>query len=98
MIFTWIFGSFQKHRQIYIPKGFAHGFSVLSKYAVVSYKCSAFYAPESEGSIAADDPQLGIDCHIPSEQYIRSNKDLKAASFEAYCQNPAFHFTKGCMR
>ena len=57
-----------------------------------------FYVPESEGSIAADDPQLGIDWHIPSEQYIRSNKDLKAASFEAYCQNPAFHFTKGCMR
>ena len=68
------------------------------RYAVVSYKCSAFYDPESEGSIAADDPQLGIDWHIPAEQYIRSNKDLNAASFEAYCQTPAFHFTKGCMR
>ena len=80
--------SAENHRQIYIPKGFAHGFSVLSKYAVVSYKCSDFYVPESEGSIAADDPQLGIDWHIPAEQYIRSNKDLNAASFEAYCQTP----------
>ena len=63
------------HRQIFIPKGFAHGFAVLSDEAVFQYKCDAFYAPESEGAIAWDDPEIGIDWRIPQDKVILSAKD-----------------------
>ena len=63
------------HRQIFIPKGFAHGFAVLSDEAVFQYKCDAFYAPESEGAIAWDDPEIGIDWRIPEDKVILSAKD-----------------------
>ena len=63
------------HRQIFIPKGFAHGFAVLSEEAVFQYKCDAFYAPESEGAIAWDDPEIGIDWRIPQDKVILSAKD-----------------------
>lgn len=63
------------HLQFFIPRGFAHGFSVLSESAVFQYKCDNFYAPESEGAIAWDDPSLGIDWQVPSEQVILSAKD-----------------------
>lgn len=49
------------HRQFFIPRGFAHGFSVLSEEVVFQYKCDNFYAPQCEGAIAWDDPDLGID-------------------------------------
>ena len=87
--------SAENHLQIYVPKGFAHGFSVLSESAVVAYKCSALYAPSSEGSIAADDPKLAIDWMVPAEEQIRSPKDLRAGSFADYCAVPAFQYELG---
>ena len=65
----------ENKRQFFIPRGFAHGFAVLSEEAVFQYKCDNFYAPESEGSLAWDDPELGIDWRIPAEQVILSEKD-----------------------
>lgn len=63
------------HRQIFIPKGFAHGFAVLSDEAVFQYKCDAFYAPESEGAIAWNDPEIGVDWRIPEDKVMLSAKD-----------------------
>ncbi len=63
------------HLQFFIPRGFAHGFSVLSKEAVFQYKCDSFYAPDCEGAIAWDDPDLGIDWRIPRDKAILSGKD-----------------------
>ena len=63
------------HRQFFIPRGFAHGFSVLSEIAVFQYKCDNFYAPQSEGAIAWDDPDLNIDWRIPADKIILSAKD-----------------------
>ena len=65
----------ENHRQLFIPKGFAHGFSVLSEEAVFQYKCDAYYAPESEGAVAWDDPDLAIDWRIPADKVILSAKD-----------------------
>lgn len=64
------------HRQLFIPRGFAHGFSVLSETVVFQYKCDSFYAPQSEGAIAWNDPALGIDWKIPADKVILSEKDL----------------------
>ena len=58
-----------------IPRGFAHGFSVLSETAVFQYKCDEFYHPESEGGVAWDDPQLNIDWRLPADKIILSEKD-----------------------
>ncbi len=63
------------HRQIFIPRGFAHGFVVLSPEAVFQYKCDAPYAPQSEGAIMWNDPALGIDWQIPAKDIILSEKD-----------------------
>lgn len=65
------------HRQMFIPRGFAHGFSVLSDEVVFQYKCDNYYAPESEGAIAWDDPDLAIDWQIPYDKVILSEKDRK---------------------
>ena len=65
----------EKQNQLFIPRGFAHGFSVLSDEAVFQYKCDNFYHPESEGAVAWDDPQLGIDWQLPKEHIILSQKD-----------------------
>lgn len=65
------------HRQFFIPKGFAHGFSVLSETAIFTYKCDDFYHPEADGGILLSDPALGIDWQIPEEQRIISEKDTK---------------------
>ena len=67
--------SASEHSQLFIPRGFAHGFSVLSEYAVFQYKCDNYYAPQAEGAIAWDDPALGIDWGIPAESIILSEKD-----------------------
>lgn len=67
--------SSDNHRQVFIPHGFAHGYSVLSEEAVVEYKCDNYYAPESEGAIAWDDAVLAIDWQIPAEDVILSAKD-----------------------
>lgn len=65
----------ENHLQFFLPRGMAHGFSVLSEEAVFQYKCDNFYCRESEGAIAWDDPDLGIDWHIPKDKVILSEKD-----------------------
>ena len=63
------------HRQLFVPRGFAHGFSVLSEEVIFQYKCDNYYAPQSEGAIAWDDPDLGIDWRIPADKVLLSAKD-----------------------
>jgi dTDP-4-dehydrorhamnose 3,5-epimerase len=70
------------HRMVYIPKGFAHGFAVLSEDAVFQYRCDDYYAPETEGAISWNDPDLNIDWRLPSEQVILSAKDTSHPSFK----------------
>lgn len=65
------------HRQFFIPKGFAHGFAVLSDVAVFQYKCDEFYHPESEGGISILDESLGIDWQIPTDKALLSDKDTR---------------------
>ena len=65
------------HRQMFIPKGFAHGFSVLSETALFQYKCDNFYHPEADGGISLEDGTLGIDWKIPDELKILSEKDKR---------------------
>lgn len=65
----------ENHRQVFIPKGFAHGYAVLSDEAVVEYKCDDYYAPECEGAIAWNDAELAIDWQIPADKIILSAKD-----------------------
>ena len=72
------------HLQIFIPKGFAHGFSVLSETAVFQYKCDEFYHPEAEGGISILDDSLGIDWKIPADQVILSEKDTKHPYLKDY--------------
>lgn len=67
--------SAENHRQFFIPRGFAHGFSVLTDDVVFQYKCDNFYAPQSEGAIAWDDAALAIDWRIPADKVILSEKD-----------------------
>ncbi len=72
------------HRQIFIPKGFAHGFAVLSDIAVFQYKCDEFYHPESEGGISLLDSELGIDWKISTDKAILSPKDTKHPLFKDF--------------
>lgn len=65
------------HRQFFVPRGFAHGFAVLSKTAVFQYKCDEFYHPEADGGISITDDSLGIDWKIPTEHALLSDKDTK---------------------
>ena len=65
-------------RQLLVPRGFAHGFAVLSEEAIFQYKCDNYYAPESEGSVRWDDPTIGIDWRLPAEVIQLSEKDKKA--------------------
>ena len=67
--------SAENHRQFFIPRGFAHGFVVLTDEVVFQYKCDNFYAPQYEGAIAWDDPYLGIDWRVSSEDVLLSDKD-----------------------
>ena len=62
---------------LFLPRGFAHGFSVLSDEAIFQYKCDNYYAPDAEGAIAWDDPALGIDWQLPTEAICLSEKDSK---------------------
>ena len=73
----------ENHKQLFIPKGFAHGFSVLSQEAVFQYKCDNFYAPQSEGAILWNDEDINIDWRIPADKIIVSDKDSN---------NPKFRF------
>lgn len=72
------------HRQLFIPKGFAHGFSVLSDVAVFQYKCDEFYHPESDGGISIGDSSLDIDWRIPDSRRILSDKDMKHPLFKNF--------------
>lgn len=74
--------SSENKRQVFIPKGFAHGFSVLSETAILQYKCDSYYKPESEKAIAWDDPVLNINWRIPAENIILSEKDKRNPSFK----------------
>lgn len=67
--------SAENKKQLLVPKGFAHGFSVLSEKAEVLYKCDGFYNKESEGGICFDDPSLNIDWKIPADKAVISDKD-----------------------
>ncbi len=67
----------ENKKQFFIPRGFAHGFVVLSQEAIFQYKCDNYYCPEAEGAIAWNDPALGIDWQIDSSKLILSAKDLK---------------------
>ena len=73
----------ENHLQMFIPKGFAHGFAVLSDEAVFQYKCDEYYAPQSEGGVAWDDPDLAIDWQIPLEDVRLSEKDRNNPEFKA---------------
>jgi dTDP-4-dehydrorhamnose 3,5-epimerase len=76
--------------QMLIPKGFAHGFSVLSESAVVLYKCDDFYAPDFETGIRFDDPELGVDWKLPREDMILSERDLAMPFLKEASMN--FHY------
>ena len=67
----------ENHRQFFIPKGFAHGFAVLSETAVFQYKCDEFYHPEADAGISILDDSLGIDWRIPMDKAILSDKDTR---------------------
>lgn len=67
------------HRQFFVPRGFAHGFAVLSETAVFQYKCDNFYAPANDGGVSIIDNSLGIDWRIPVEKALLSDKDTKHA-------------------
>ena len=67
----------ENHRQFFIPRGFAHGFAVLSDTAVFQYKCDNYYCPEADGGISIVDPSLGIDWGIALEEAILSDKDRR---------------------
>ena len=72
--------------QMFIPKGFAHGFSVLSETAVFQYKCDSYYAPQAEGALMWNDPDLAIDWNIPMEDALVSEKDSRNKTFKEYLE------------
>ena len=78
-----------KH-QLYVPIGFGHAFLALEEGSEVQYRCSSFYAPETEGSIRWDDPGIGI--RWPITEPVLSARDADAPSFAQYRQSPAFQF------
>ena len=80
----------ENKKQFFIPRGFAHGFSVLTPTAKFAYKCDNFYNKSSEGAIVFNDPDLNIDWKIDLKQAVLSEKDLKNPSFAAYQKNPYF--------
>lgn len=82
----------ENHRQFFIPRGFAHGFAVLSETAVFLYKCDNFYAPQADGGISIKDDSLGIDWKIPIEKALLSEKDTKHPLLKFF--NSPFVFSK----
>lgn len=76
--------SAENRKQLYIPKGFAHGFSVISPIAEVMYKCDVYYHKESESGILYSDPQLAIDWEIPAGKAVVSEKDILLPLFNTY--------------
>ena len=74
----------ENHRQLFIPRGFAHGFAVLSDEVLFQYKCDNFYAPQADGGILWNDPDLNIDWRIPTDKIILSDKDTKHPLLKDY--------------
>lgn len=72
------------HLQFFLPRGFAHGFCVLSDEVVFQYKCDNYYAPQSEGAVIWNDPDLGIDWRIPQEDVVLSDKDRCHPAFKEF--------------
>ena len=72
----------ENHRQFYIPRGFTHGFSVLSEQAVFTYKCDNLYHPEAEGGLLLSDPDVAIDWQVPEDKRVISEKDTKHPLFK----------------
>ena len=77
----------ENHLQFLIPRGFAHGFSVLSPTAIFSYKCDNLYDKQAEGGIIYNDPTLAIDWKVPVGEMIVSDKDLLLPTFDQYCKH-----------
>ena len=80
----------ENKKQFFIPRGFAHGFSVLTPTATFAYKCDNFYNKPSEGAVLFNDPDLHIDWKMDLSKAILSEKDLKNPSFALYRENPCF--------
>lgn len=80
-------------RQLWVPVGFGHGFLTISEFAEVQYKCSAYYAPEVEGAVAWDDPELAIEWPIPEP--LLSQRDQRAMRLREYLERPAFQYGPG---
>ena len=76
--------SAENGKQLLVPKGFLHGFVTLEPDTEILYKCSDYYAPECDGAIRFDDPDIGIDWGIPSDQAILSEKDAAAPPFKSF--------------
>lgn len=74
----------QNHKRLLIPRGFAHGFAVLSEKALFQYKCDNFYAPQEEDGIAWNDPELSIDWRLPAADVILSERDKSRQSFREW--------------
>lgn len=74
----------KEHKQLYIPKGFAHGFLVLEDQTIFSYKCDDFYHKESERGIIYNDPDIGISWDLPTNELILSERDRKLPTFKSY--------------
>ena len=83
--------SAENKRQVYIPQGFAHGFSVLSEQTIILYKCDNFYHPQSEGGVLFNDPALGIDWKIDAGKAIISDKDKMLPTFDRVETNFDYH-------
>lgn len=82
------------HLQFFVPRGFAHGFAVLSETAVFQYKCDNYYAPQADGGISIKDESLGIDWKIPVENALLSEKDTRHPLLADF-QSP-FIFNENC--
>lgn len=78
------------HRQFFVPRGFAHGFAVLSETAVFQYKCDNFYSPQADGGISIIDDSLCIDWRIPTDKALLSEKDTKHSVLKDF--NSPFQF------
>ena len=74
----------ENHRQLFLPKGMAHGFAVLSDEVLFQYKCDEYYHPEAEGAIAWDDPTLSIDWRLPKKDVLLSEKDSHHPKFNEF--------------
>ena len=78
----------ENKKQFFIPKGFAHGFLVLSDFAEFAYKCTDFYHPNDEGGLLYNDPEIGVEWPIPEGmELIMSEKDTKWGGLSAYVES-----------